>query len=270
VCESLGIHKQSFSCQHKSHITKAMGHGTVGYCFDNELELGGQGYFIGLHRCQSYKVMQRKVSEQTVNAETGKRTSKGNPVKFNRGDLVLTDCNVTGSNYGTATKPKFPLMELWTTVLFPELDVHVKTSGPCEGAIVVHQEDNAGLHIDKTYKAWLQAEFDIRGWKLEHQAPQGPYTNVLDLHMFPAMSKKRHSELLQMYSNNEANAERIWKMVQQVWKSFIHAYRIMEKIIEHDGHNHWLVDATPHCNIRRDFIDTKHGIAPRPIIDIDM
>jgi hypothetical protein len=96
--------------------------------------------------------------------------------------------------------------------------------------------------------------------------------------MFPAMSK-RHSELLQMYSNNEANADRIWKVAQQVWKScsssmvsraFIHAYRIMDKIIENDGHNHWLVDGTPHCNIRRDFIDTKHGIAPRPIIDIDM
>ena len=255
-----------------------MGHGTVGFCFDGDPELGGEGYLIGLHRCQSFKVMQRKVHEQTVNVETGKRTSKGNPLKFKRGDLVLTDCNVTGSNYGTAAKPKFPLMELWTTVLLPELDALVKPGGPCGGAVVVHQEDNAGPHIDKTYKAWLQGQFDQRGWKLEHQAPQGPYTNVLDLQMFPAMSK-RHSELLQMYSNNEANADRIWKVAQHVWKScsssmvsraFIHAYRIMEKIIENDGHNHWLVDGTPHCNIRRDFIDTKHGIAPRPPMDIVM
>jgi hypothetical protein len=107
--------------------------------------------------------------------------------------------------------------------------------------------------------------------------PEGPYTNVLDLQMFPAMSK-RHSELLQMYSNNEANAERIWKAACQVWKScsssmvsraFIHAYRIMATIIEHDGHNHWLVDGTPHCNVRRDYVDTKHGIAPREIIPVD-
>ncbi len=68
--------------------------------------------------------------------------------------------------------------------------------------------DNAGPHIDKTYTDWLQGEFDQRGWKLEHQAPQGPYTYVLDLQMFLAMSKE-HSEMLQMYSNNEANAERI-------------------------------------------------------------
>jgi hypothetical protein len=95
---------------------------------------------------------------------------------------------------------------------------------------------------------------------------------------FPAMSK-RHSEVLQMYSNNEANVKRIGKVALQVWKScsssmvsraFIHAYRIMDKIIEHDGHNHWLVDGTPHCNIRRDFIDAKLGIAPRPNISIDM
>ncbi len=119
---------------------------------------------------------------------------------------------------------------------------------------------------------------DSRGWKLEHQAPQGPYTNVLDLQMFPAMSK-RHSELLQMYSNNEANGQLIWKVAQQVWKTcsssmvsraFIHAYRIMAKIIENDGHNHWLVDGTPHCNVRKDVIDTIHGIAPRPTYDLTM
>ncbi len=107
ACESLSIRKQSFSCQHKSHITKVMGHGTVGYCFDSDPELGGTGYLIGLHRCQSFKVMQRKVNEQTVDAETGKRKQKGNSLKHNRGDLVLTDCNVTGSNY---SKPKFSLM----------------------------------------------------------------------------------------------------------------------------------------------------------------
>ena len=98
----------------------------MGYCFDSDPELGGTGYLIGLHRCESYKVMQRRVNEQTVDASTGKRKQKGNPLKYNRGDLVLTDCNVTGSNCGSASEPKFPLMELWTTVLLPELDALVK------------------------------------------------------------------------------------------------------------------------------------------------
>ncbi len=35
-----------------------------------------------------------------------------------------------------------------------------------------------------------------------------------------------------------------------VCRAFIHAYRIMATIIDHDGHNHWLVDGTPHCNVK--------------------
>jgi hypothetical protein len=50
-----------------------------------------------------------------------------------------------------------------------------------------------------------------------------------------------------------------------VSRAFVHAYRIMNLIIEQDGHNHWLVDGAPHCNVRRDFVDTKHGIKPRTI-----
>jgi|LauGreSBDMM110SN_4_FD.fasta_scaffold399563_1 hypothetical protein len=132
-------------------------------------------------------------------------------------------------------------------------------------------KDNAGPHVDANYKNWLQEQFDIRGWKLEHQAPQGPYTNVLDLQMFPAMSK-RHSEILSLYSNVEANADKIWKVARQVWlsctssmisRAFVHAYRIMDIIVTHDGSNLWLAEGTPHCNIRRDFVDTKYGIKPR-------
>jgi hypothetical protein len=72
---------------------------------------------------------------------------------------------------------------------------------------------------------------------LELQAPQGPYTNVLDLQVFPAMSKpKRHSELLQVHSNTEADKERIWKIALAIWntmsssmivRAFLLAYRIM-------------------------------------------
>jgi hypothetical protein len=64
----------------------------------------------------------------------------------------------------------------------------------------------------------------------------------------------------------------VWKSCSSstVAKAFIHANRIMQKKIENNGHNHWLADGTPHCNIKRDFIDTKHGITPRPIINIDM
>jgi hypothetical protein len=103
---------------------------------------------------------------------------------------------------------------------------------------------------------------------LELQAPQGPYTNVLDLQIFPAMSK-RHSELLQVFSNTEADKERIWKIALEIWKTitssmvaraFLLAYRIMGRIIENKGDTDWLKNGAPHCNVRRDFVDTDRGI----------
>ena len=103
---------------------------------------------------------------------------------------------------------------------------------------------------------------------MELQAPQGPYTNVLDLQVFPAMSKK-HSELLQIFNNTEADTERIWKIAMEIWngisssmiaRSFLLAYRIMRKLTETNGDTDWLKNGAPHCNVRRDFYDTERGV----------
>ena len=66
------------------------------------------------------------------------------PNKTNKGECILTDCNVTGTDVGTPDKPKFALRPLWEHSLLPSLDELVAVGGPCAGAIVVHQEDNAG------------------------------------------------------------------------------------------------------------------------------
>ncbi len=72
-----------------------------------------------------------------------------------------------------------------------------------------------GPHKEGGYHQWLSSEFTKRGWMLELQAPQGPYTNVLDLQVFPAMSKK-HSELLQIFNNTEADQDCIWKIALEI------------------------------------------------------
>ncbi len=96
----------------------------------------------------------------------------------------------------------------------------------------------------------------------------GPYTNVLDLQLFPSMSH-RHSAQLQMYGHTEANIEQTWRTVETVWSetssseaagAFILAYRIMEIIIKEQGNNAFLSHGTPHCNVRRDYLDTPTGI----------
>ncbi len=113
---------------------------------------------------------------------------------------------------------------------------------------------------------------------MELQAPQGPYTNVLDLQVFPSMSK-RHSELLQIYNNTEADTDRIWAIALAIWngltspmiaRAFILAYRIMGKIIETKGDTNWLKDGAPHCNVRRDYQDTDRGVMKiTDVVDID-
>lgn len=96
----------------------------------------------------------------------------------------------------------------------------------------------------------------------------GPYTNVLDLQLFPSMSH-RHSAQLQLYNNTEATIEKIWQTVENVWnetssaevaRAFVLAYRVMDVIIDEDGDNTFLSNGTPHCNVRRDFCDTPTGV----------
>ena len=270
ACEELGIPKQSYSVHHKSHVGKVMGHATVGFLFRGSPENGGKGFLIGLHRCEGFKVPLCDVRHSSKDPVTGRTRYRGNPIKHHKGVPYKVDCNVTGSDVGTATDPKFALSELWAHTLLPALDALTAEGAPAHGATVVFQEDNAGPHNCRFYRTFLRDEFSRRGWHVELQAPQGPYTNVLDLSVFPAMSK-RHSERLQMYNNTEANKELVWKTARNVWdgfsssevaRAFVLAYRILRLIIDENGFNHWLSDGTPHCDVRRDFYDFEHGIAP--------
>ncbi len=114
----------------------------VGYYFKGDPENGGEVLLIGLNRCQAYKVAQR-----------GYRGKGG--VRVNNGDCLLTYCNVTGTDVGSPDKPKFALRALWEYGMLSSLDAVVGTGGQCEGAKVVHQEDNAGHVINLTLHAPL-------------------------------------------------------------------------------------------------------------------
>jgi hypothetical protein len=74
-----------------------------------------------------------------------------------------------------------------------------------------------------------------------------------------------------MFNNTVAGYDRIWDVAQNVWKGltssmvarvFVLAFRIMHKIIIENGKNQWLCHGTPHCFVRRDFVDTYDGIVP--------
>ena len=113
----------------------------------------------------------------------GRIKFKGNPIKRRKGIPYKVDCNVTGSDRGTPTAPKFALKDLWEYTLIPSIEKLVAEGGPCEGATVIFQEDNAGPHCDATYRDFLQKAFEERQWLIELQAPQGKTTPPL-LHTY--------------------------------------------------------------------------------------
>ncbi len=43
----------------------------------------------------------------------------------------------------------------------------VAPGGPCAGAQVVYQDDNAGPHTENGYTLWIREQFELLGWKLE-------------------------------------------------------------------------------------------------------
>ena len=150
-----------------------MVHCTVGYLFADDPDLGGEGFLIGCNRCAGFKVPSRDIRIGTRDPLTKKLTYKGNPIKHPKGIPFLVDCNVTGTNPGTPTNPCFPLKTLWEHCLIPSLEKLTAPGGPCEGALVILQEDNAGPHTEGHYHAWMTAAFAERQWRIELQAPQG-------------------------------------------------------------------------------------------------
>ncbi len=45
-----------------------------------------------------------------------------------------------------------------------------------------------------------------------------------------------------------------------VARAYLLAFRIMGRIIETKGDTDWLKNGAPHCNVRRDYVDTDRGV----------
>ena len=92
-----------------------------------------------------------------------------------------------GFDAGTPDVPRFPLKTVWEHSLIPAIQQALTaTDGPCAGAQVVFQEDNAGPHTEKRYASWMNDTFADLGWKIELQAPQGNmYVSLLSCTFTP-------------------------------------------------------------------------------------
>ncbi len=101
MCSALGIEKGVFSVLHKKHITKVMAHATVVFCFTGDPENVGDCVLFNCSAVNNSRLSKRRIEVK----EGGKAVQKG--------DCLLTDCNVTGTDTGTPDKPKLALRRFW-------------------------------------------------------------------------------------------------------------------------------------------------------------
>ena len=268
-CEELGIDPHSYSAYHKSHIAKTMGVAFTAFAFEDNMENGGDAIKLGFFRAQSYKVAEKLVRESVRQADGSIKQS--GPVKRKKGDLYLVDCAVTGTAPGTADAPKFPLRGVFEDYIFPLVSRMVGKGGDYEGYTPVFQGDNAGPHAEAAYLKYVKEYCESMGWHWEPQAPQMPHMNVLDLSVFPAMSRRHIALARSMGGLRVLNEDEIWAAAEKVWRDlpsckiasgYVQAYRIAEKIIKVKGDNGFLgSNGTPHVGIRKDFHETEKGLS---------
>jgi hypothetical protein len=278
VCEALGLRRVHRYAQHKNHITKVMVAALVAFAFEDSPENGGVGLRLGIHRVQAAKVAQREVN--MTDPDTGKRPkagvtlSNGFEGKLVRksGEVWMGAVEVVANSRGTAKNPKFSLMN-FLEVVFAQIAIIVGVGGEWAGYTPIFQWDGAGPHTAKALVKFALEYCETKGWAWEPQSSQCPYLNVLDLLVFPALSKK-HSDLLRQYTaKTVAPADRIYEAAHNVFmndisgvdiaKAFVLAHRLQKKVISAGGGNNFLNEGGLHCGVRADFTMNAKGTGIR-------
>ena len=279
---SNGVGHHTFSAYHRNHINKTMAVGATAFAYKDSIENGGRAHKIGFYRAQSNKVA-KKLVRAAVRQPDGSVQYSGEVLR-RKGDLYMVDCAVTGSDPGTADSPKFPLKSLFETKTFPDIEELVGPGGKFEGYTPVIQGDNAGPHAEEAFVQFVQRHCEAKGWHWEPQAPQMPHMNVLDLSVFPCMSK-RHNALSRSHEGLKVLGEdEIWAAAEEVWmrlenwkiaSAYIQAHRIAAKVIKAKGDNAFVGGGgSIHVGVRDDFVASDDGmvrkdgkVIPAPAID---
>ena len=85
LCEAFGLKRQHLYAKHKNHITQTMLLAITGYAFEDNMENGGTGVLIGIHRIESARIAQQSQRE-TVYHDDGSHSFSG-PWKRRKGDV---------------------------------------------------------------------------------------------------------------------------------------------------------------------------------------
>ena len=274
LCEAFGLKRQHLYAKHKNHITQTMLLAITGYAFEDNMENGGTGVLLGIHRIEGARVAQRGQRE-TEYHDDGSHTFTG-PWKRKKGDVHFVDCALTASSTGTSDKPSFSCLQLFELV-FEQIEKVVSTGGkgskyprgPFAGHTPMFQPDNGPGHIGAEFLRFVEGRCATLGWGWVPQSAQCPFLNPQDLYVFPMMSRN-HSRLLRDHHGKtppspdviaETAIKLFWSLPSAaIAEAHVLAYRVAQKVIKERGGNHFLDEDGVHAGIRRDFYRTDTGI----------
>ena len=281
ACDEIGVQKRDYFAFHKSHINKVMAIAFVAAVIDGTFENGCEVIKLPLVRAQAPKIAERAQYEAVAQPDGSIRYPKTNPDGTpkdpirEKGDVYLVDCCVTGSNEGTKKDPKCSLLLVFKELIFPAIQNLVGPGKEYEDCHVIIQGDQAGPHEDGTFSQFVNNYCAEQGWTWQPQAPQMPHANVLDLSVFPAMSKRHSERARKLVGTSVISTAQIWDMANEVYNAmpnskiasaFIQYWRTMSHVIKAGGSNEFVgrmgKDKTLHTGIRNDFDETAKGMKP--------
>ena len=256
------------------HIDAVMILAFVGFAFNDHILNGGEGVKVGMVRCARAHTAKKAVYK-AVYDDDGKRTHpkiEENLVRA-KGDIYFKDANVTATNVGTPSEPKFDLLTFFTAYLFPRLRELVGPDGPYKGHQLILQGDNAPTHADEAFIKEMKRVCEAEGWLWEPQGAHMPHANVLDLAVFPSWSKSHFAEAAELVGRSTMSKTQIMSCVEKSWKempsakiarSFVQVYKTMEKVVANGGDTTFLADGSFHYNVREEYVNTDTGVKPHP------
>ena len=168
---------------------------------------------------------------------------------------------ITGSLPEKGGKAKFPSLKHFHNTLIPKLDNTVaEMSTKMNNRIVVrYQHDNAPPHIEQNLIHLT--EFSKRGWLIVNQPPNSRQVNVMDVYLFPSISKI--TSIIQGIEHGglTLQEEELWRIVDKAFYAydrrklscaFIHNEQLACAIYDEKGGNkHTKLSRGMHFNVRK-------------------
>ena len=130
-CPSLGLEKNAkIGAKNVHHINKVMAVAVVAYAFKGGCALnGGDGLKLGLYRCARAALAGKTQYQTAFRTDGSYYYDHSKPPKYKKGEARIVDCNVTGSNAGTAGNPSFGLLSVFIFHIFPLVEQLVGPNG---------------------------------------------------------------------------------------------------------------------------------------------